>query len=659
MKTYAGIFFLILFSFSAQIFAQQSKADSLEAVLPSLKGEEKVDVFNHLADIYQYIDSEKSIDYAEKSIKLASKIDYQHGLAWAYGSLGFGYTNIDNQKAVKYTKKALKIRRQINEKAGVATSLNVLGVIKYYESDYLASIEYHLEAMHMREKIGDENKIAVSYNAIALVYMALDDFETARDYLDKALKIRVKQDYKTGIGVIKANIGEIYFRQGKYEEAGRFFKEALEVNEEIGNVKSTANTLVNIGRTNFELGKLDEALDYYRQAEKIYIGLDEKHGLAQAQNGIALIHQKKGNIDLVIESALSALQNADAVNSLNRKSLAAEILNTAYLSIEDYKNAYKYLKIHKETSEGLTVTDRLKKLARVEFDHKLAKMKEEQNAALVRQEKYIQFLMVTLILSLIIFTLIIIGYIHKRKTNKKLNELNAQLQELNSSKDRFFSIIAHDLRGPFQTILGYSEALTSQIAYLEKEEIHEFSENLYTSLQKQYELLNDLLHWSQLQNGSFELKSEPILLHEELNKIIEAMEFTAFQKEIKIVNQIKKDFIVYADRNMLRLVLRNLISNGLKFTNKSGTVKISSVKKEKFAEISVADNGIGMAKKDLERLFRIDINHSTRGTKNERGTGLGLILSKEIIEKHSGEIRVISEVNKGSNFTFSIPAMEN
>ena len=568
MKIYTGIFFLILFVFCVQVSAQQSKADSLETIIPSLNGEDKVDVLNQLADIYQYINTDKAIDYAKKSISLASKIDYNKGLAWAYGSLGFAYINIDNQKAVKYTKQALEIRRKINDEAGIATSLNVLGVIKYYESDYLSSIEYHLEAMHRREEIGDENKIAVSYNAIALVYLALEDYETAREYLNKALKIRVKQNYKTGIGVIKANIGEIYFRQGNYKEAARYFAEALKVNKDIGNVKSIANTLVNIGRTNFALGSLDIALENYRRAEEIYIELDEKHGLAQAQNGIALIHREKGNIDLEIEKALSALQNADAVNSLKRKSRAAEILHKAYLSKSDFENAYKYLQIHTETSEGLKVTDRMKKLARVEFDHKLDKIKSEQKTALVRQEKYIQFLMVTLILSLIIVTLIIIGYVHKRKTNKKLNDLNAKLQELNSSKDRFFSIIAHDLRGPFQTMLGYSEALVSQIAYLEKEEIHEFSENLYTSLQKQYDLLNDLLHWSKLQNGSFELKSEPILLHEELNKIIETMEFTAFQKEIQIINEISKDFIVYADRNMLRLVLRNLIANGLKFTHK-------------------------------------------------------------------------------------------
>ena len=659
MRFFSRLIFLLFFAFTLQISAQQRVADSLEVMMPSLEGEEKVDVFNQLSDIYQYIDYEKAIDYAKKGIELASKIGYKKGLAWAYGSLGFAYTNIDNKKAVKFTKKALEIRQRIGDKAGIATSTNVLAVIRYYESDYLASIEYHLKAMKMREEIGDQNKIAVSYNAIALVHLALEDYETAREYLDKALVIRENQGYKTGIGIIKANIGEIYYRTGDYKNAHLYFTEALRVNEEIGNVKSVANTLVNLGRTEFKLSDFDEALKYYRRAEKIYVELVEKHGLSQAQNGIALIHQENGDINRAIENALSALENARAVNSLDISSISADILQSAYEEKGDYKNAFKYLSVYKEVSEELKVTEKLKKLARLEFDYKLNKVKEEQKAALVRQEKYIQYLMITLTLSLVIVALIIAGYVNKRRTNKKLNNLNSRLEELNASKDRFFSIIAHDLRGPFQTILGYSEALTSQIAYLEKEEIHEFSVNLYASLQKQYELLNDLLHWSQLQNGNFELQSEPILLCEEVDKVIEAIEFTAQHKEIKIANEIEKDLIVLADKNMLHLVLRNLISNGLKFSNQGGTVKIRSHKKEKTAEISVVDNGIGIHKKDIEKLFRIDIHHSTRGTKNERGTGLGLILSKEIIEKHSGQIRVESKPDQGSNFTFSIPSTES
>jgi len=195
----------ILIIFASIVYSQQKTADSLSNLLKSVNGEKKVLILNELADIYQFIDTHEAIKYAEKGIKFADSIGYKKGLAGCYGSLGYAFINLDNSKASQYTNKALEIRKNIGDEAGVATSLNVLGVLNYYQGDYLKSIEYHLEALKLREKIGNPIKMATSYNNIAIVNIALENYESALDYLSKSLKIRTETNNHRAIAIVKSN----------------------------------------------------------------------------------------------------------------------------------------------------------------------------------------------------------------------------------------------------------------------------------------------------------------------------------------------------------------------------------------------------------------------------------------------------------------------
>ena len=640
---------------SPVFYCQQEIADSLTNQLEHSSGEKKVDLLNELSDIYQYINTKIAIQYASKGIELASSINYNKGLASSYGSLGYCYINLDNNKALTYTQKALKLRTELNDESGIATSLNVMGVIYYYKGDYLKSFEYHLRALNKRELLGDENKIATSYNNIALVHIAIENYETALDFLNKSLDIRMKNGNKRGIAILNDNIGNVYCKMGKYEEAFKCFDKSLAINKEIGNKKSEANSCFNIAVVYKNLDDTTKALEYYRLALDIYKQVDEKNGIANVENGIASIYISKEMIKLAIEHANIALLNSQQINALENISLASKILQNSYEKMSDYKNAYKYAMIFQSTTDSLMNSDKLKRLTRIEFDYKIDKIKKEKEAELNTQKAFVMYLTITLVLSIIIVILIIFGYSSKRRLNTKLNGLNAKLLELNSTKDRFFSIIAHDLRGPFNGLLGISEILVSDKENLSKEEIKYYIKMLNSSIRKQYELLNDLLEWSKLQSGSFKLKYEKIKLPNELDEVIKHLELTTSQKNIKLINEIENNIIITADKNMIRLVLRNLISNGIKFTNPKGIIRISAIQKQGMTEVTVSDNGVGIKEEDIIKLFRIDVHHSTPGTADEMGTGLGLILCKEIIEKHSGEIRIESKVNEGSKIIFSIP----
>lgn len=239
--------------------------------------------------------------------------------------------------------------------------------------------------------------------------------------------------------------------------------------------------------------------------------------------------------------------------------------------------------------------------------------------------------------------------------NEQLIDSEIKLKELNASKDKFFSIIAHDLKSPFLSLLGYSEILSNEFDELSEGEKKESIQSIYQLSNNSYRLLENLLQWSRIQIGKIEFVKEPFNLFYELSPALMLLTQTAKNKNITIENNIDRKVFVTADKNMLNTIIRNLVSNAIKFTNKGGKIVLTAVDEENLVRISVKDNGIGLEKEQISNLFSIDKNISTNGTANETGTGLGLLLCKEMIEKHSGSMLVNSSPDSGSEFVFTIP----
>jgi PAS domain S-box-containing protein len=241
-----------------------------------------------------------------------------------------------------------------------------------------------------------------------------------------------------------------------------------------------------------------------------------------------------------------------------------------------------------------------------------------------------------------------------KNVENSLKESTIELKLLNATKDKFFSIIAHDLRSPFQTLLGFSELLASQIETLTKEEIISFSNGLNNNLLNVYGLLDNLLHWSLMQRGIVEYKPGNLNLYEIVNKMIGISNPVAKKKNISISNNVDTGIVVYADTDMILSIIQNLITNAIKFTPAEGSISISSIEKGSCVEVSVQDTGVGIKTENISDLFNFNSIITTNGTSGEKGTGLGLPLCKEFVEKHGGKIWAVSEVGKGSKFTFTL-----
>jgi PAS domain S-box-containing protein len=246
----------------------------------------------------------------------------------------------------------------------------------------------------------------------------------------------------------------------------------------------------------------------------------------------------------------------------------------------------------------------------------------------------------------------------RKKAEQALKKSEAELQESNRTKDKFFSIIAHDLKNPFSSLLGFSDLLLKNHKIYNEEKSEQVIKLINSSSKKIYNLLENLLTWSHSQSDKIKFSPQEINIKAIIDEVVLLTKPTAENKRIELLEDVKEDLFVYADKNMINVILRNLITNALKFTRKNGTVIVSAIKtkKQDFIEISVSDTGIGISKVRIKDLFRLDKNTSSPGTEDESGTGLGLILCKEFTEKNKGKIRVESKVNKGSKFTFTLPS---
>ena len=250
-----------------------------------------------------------------------------------------------------------------------------------------------------------------------------------------------------------------------------------------------------------------------------------------------------------------------------------------------------------------------------------------------------------------------------RQRTEELEELNARLVESeqallrqNANKDKFFSIISHDLKSPFHSILGFAEILSGNLSDFTLEEIQSYGNHIHVGAQNLLNLLENLMQWTRLQSGRMGYQPEPLLLRERVEMVLSLLQGNLLAKKIHFDSSLDPEMLVYADRTHLSLVMQNLISNAIKFTQVQGKIQVYASQQDGMIIICVADSGVGIASQRLNDLFQIETSFSTVGTANEKGTGLGLILCNELVRENGGQIWAESTLGEGSRFYFTLPS---
>jgi len=613
----ASTLYLVLFL--RILIPYQAITDSLEIRLNDLKASQKVDLL----------------------IKISKK-----------------YWRTNPPKSLKLSERAYKLARQLNYAKGIGDALNTLGVNNAITGNFDKALEYLHKSLRIRDSLGDQRGISNIYHDLGIVYSNLGKINKSIQFNLKSLDINKSLKDSLLIGKSLSNLGNNYWALGDYDKALKYYKDALVMHEKQKSKLGIAQQLNNIGLTYYAENQLKEALKYYRQALKIREEINDRYGIAYSLNNIGIIYGKLKNYDVAKKYLFEGLTIAGNIKSVEQSKVILSSLLKLYKAKGDYKNAFKYLLAYSELQDSLarkinsSKTSNYMNLFQRELEKKnneLARKNNELNKEIISRQKALIALII--IGSLLLIALVIVLYssnIHRKKINDKLRELNA-------SKDKFFSIIGHDLRQPFNSILGYTNLLIDEFDELSTDEKKLYLTSIKNSADNSFKLLDNLLQWARLQAGRIEINKEIIDPNYLIKSSVKLLSGIADEKNITIETNLEENLTAYADESMVAMIIRNLITNAIKFTNPGGKIKITSSSHNKSIIVSVEDNGVGISKEDLANLFKIDVQHSALGTNKEKGTGLGLILVKEFLQKNNGKIRVVSELGKGSLFSFSLP----
>jgi signal transduction histidine kinase len=402
----------------------------------------------------------------------------------------------------------------------------------------------------------------------------------------------------------------------------------------------------------------ENALKYFSKSYEIKKNLGFTRGISKLICNIAQLYYMKNEFEKSVQYLDTALLYAKETNSPENIYKIYYYFSVLYNDAKEFELALKYHKLFTAKKDSLFTIESSKKIADMQVKYDTQK-KEKENE-LLRKESQIQkhyrnFLILSTLLILIIAIITFNRYLLKKRTNKLLSEKKQELEILIATKDKFFSIIAHDLKNPFGTLLSVSELLANNYSELSDEHKIKIINTINNSANLTHNLLENLLHWSISQRGTMPFNPSEISINEVISDTCSLLQLNLEKKNLTLSKHLTKTHISFADRNMIATVFRNILSNAIKFTPDNGNISIFIKENNEFNLISIEDTGIGMSQQDLQKLFKIEVKNSSIGKSKEKGTGLGLILCKEFITKNNGKIQVESQPNVGSKFTVSIP----
>ncbi len=642
-----------------------------------------------------------ALEYSRQALSIARTLDHQEMTAGIMVNVGHLYWRLGNFKqSYDYLHEARIIFEHEGNDVGYARALNHLGILLSGQGYYDNALEYYFRALSIYEEADSIVRSASVLNNIGIVYQEQGSFDRAEEFHLRSLAISKDSGNERGKAFSLNNLGSVSQDRGNYAEALAYFEASLAIRERYPDLRELAYTKRNIGYLNYLKGKLDEALEELLLTRELYIKISDDRGLARVNHDLGEVYEALGYYDLAYASFNKSLDIAGSIGLPSIISENYQSMSDLMAARNNFRAAYDYLRrfrmlqdsIYDDESKSRVIElqlmyDRERKEDEIEL---LLRANQINTLNMEKQKQFRNFLLLLIVLIVVLFLFIYYRFREARKTNRLLKsqkeeiiDRNRQLQDLNKrlleekqkvdnlniklkdserhliqvnkTKDQFFSIISHDLRNPFASIVSFSRILKRDIENLSRDELLEMANELDKSVIKINALLDNLLQWSRTQSGKIKFHPERFELKDIISDNMNLFSNTAREKNIQMSDQVEERLMVWGDVNMTNTIIRNLLSNALKYTEPGGMVVLKSRRFNGMAEISVIDNGVGISPEAQRKLFRADTLHSTYGTRDEKGSGLGLLLCKEFVQKQGGTISLKSKEGEGSVFTFTIP----
>ncbi|WP_431159341.1 tetratricopeptide repeat-containing sensor histidine kinase [Winogradskyella poriferorum] len=631
-----------------------------------------------IEELYKAEDYKKALLFITETAKLAESLNYVKGLAEStyYRALIYSNRN-DYFNAIDNYNKSRLYFQKIKDSLGIAKVSNSIGLIEIKRGNYIVGLKNSLSAIEIFEQKGLKDELSKAYNNLAEAYFKTNQIDKAIDFNFKALEIRKQIDDRDGVKLSTKNIADLYSVRKEHRRAIEYYEKVLDMIPQDSDQELRGEILPKLGSEYLQFKEFEKASELLVEGLKYNRRQNNQEGLLRALNAIGNLNLMRKKVRLAetqLNEAYAIAQKIDNKTEL----LENYKLHIALDSTRGYfQNAFFWQNKYYDLKEEVAQEEQ--QVFPSDFDS----LDIEDNDPFVDSSNSIvnddgkdnwlsknPLYLYGGILALIILLGLLIYALSKLKTLKsKVDEQNEalelekirndaileqthHLEEVNQVKDKLFSIVSHDLKDSISSIKAFLDLLKEDS--ISREEFNDLIPELSENANNASALLFNLLNWSKSQLQNLEPKQEHFNIQEVFHNKIALVEQKIEDKRIVLIDESQRDF-VYADRSMIEIVIQNLITNAVKFSRTGDVITVSNQDVNGKALICVEDTGVGISRENLDKLFKANKNFTTIGTKNEKGTGLGLTIAKDLVELNNGRIWVESTLNVGSKFFIELP----
>lgn len=662
--------------------------DSLKSEIRKLPNDTiKVLELAKLSKKYSKYKADTSVKLGIEALELSRKVTYKYGEAYSLFILGIDYYYLgeDYDLSIEYLKDAYKIFNLINNEPYKARVLNSMGESYREKGNFDKAIENYTLSLDISKRIQDSIMLSALYNNIALLYFEIGNrYEQSLEYHKLNLELLKKMGNSGSVFSCYINLGLVYSKMKDYDQALDYYRQSTNYLEE-NNLYDRLLLVHNLGLIYEKLGKLDLALHNYNEAVSLAKAIGNKNKLIYSLMNIGNVLIAKGSFLEGEKYLLKSYALAKEIDDLTKQKRLVSNLKKVYENQGNYKESLKYLEIYDDLEDSIYNINYIKQVTLLE--QKFETEKKQQQIAFLEKENEIHKLEIknkeienkqksfqrnVLIIAVFIAILLTFYFALNNKKRKKINLLlikqnrkiidqreeiskqNEELTDSNKTKDKLFQIIAHDLRSPLVSMDSITQLIPYWIEEQDYESLKKLSQTLELSVNNVLSLIDNLLNWALNQQGKFPYQPENLKLKENIIETIEVYKPIAEIKNIDLKFTYTKDVRVFADKDMLFTVMRNLLNNAIKFTPEYGQITVGIDSNVQFAKVWVKDSGVGIPKEKKEEVFEL-ANGLHKGTSGETGKGLGLFFCKEFVTMNNGDIFIESQEGQGTTITFTLP----
>ncbi|HVI43459.1 MAG TPA: tetratricopeptide repeat-containing sensor histidine kinase [Chitinophaga sp.] len=644
LKKYFIIPLCLLLIHPVVIAQQAAGTDSLQKALAlhSERDTERVDLLNRIAREYLVRNAAVTARYGEEALWLSDSLQYSKGKVRSIRNLALAESSRGNtDKQLQLSLTALKLAETSGDIQITAQLCDDIGSIFTEQSNPKEALTYLHKSLAIKQQQNDTPETGRTLNNIGAAYISLQRPDSALSFLRQAEKIKLQFNDQQGLAGIYENLGVIAQQHKQLRDALRYYELAAAGYKTAGNNNiALTRTLLNTAGVQTLSGDLKNAEENLEAAAVL------NSRLKNAGNEM-LYYRIRYEVDSARNNYPAALSSYKAFSQRNL----------------DYFNL--------EKTRAITRSQMKYEAEKKQRENVMLKKEQQLHLATIQQQRVLVLSAAALFLALLLITAMVYRlYKHQQELYRQLNsknqevslqnkiilEQNTTLGNLNQVKDKIFSVISHDLRSPLAILEGLLFLLRDD--KIDAQQFRFYSDELWRDVKNTAYMMDNMLQWASNQMKGISVKADDFDLTLLLNQEFELLQTLARQKDLKLSHELNNTIMVYADPDMIRLVLRNLINNAIKFTSGGGEITITSIYTKDMAEVSVTDTGTGIPEEDQHRIFS-NIYYSTAGTRNEKGCGLGLHLSKDFVERNHGRIWFRSTPGTGSSFHFTIPLSDD